>query len=85
MTIVQLATNTTREADSSGLLLSVDFPHAQSVPPNEARQWIQSRNALLVNVRTAEEREFVGHLPDSLHVSLRFNGYFYKEGFNHVS
>ena len=68
MTIVQLATKTTREADSSAPLLSDDFPHAQSVPPNEAWQWIQSRNALLVDVRTAEEREFVGYVPDSLHV-----------------
>ena len=31
-------------------------------------QAVTSLNAVLVDVRTAEERKFVGHVPDTLHV-----------------
>ena len=39
------------------------------VPPAVAWQLFTSGKALLVDVRTAEERKFVGHVPDSLHVA----------------
>jgi rhodanese-related sulfurtransferase len=38
------------------------------VPPAVAWQLFSTGQALLVDVRTAEERKFVGHVPDSLHV-----------------
>ena len=39
-----------------------------SVPPYQAWQMVQQGLALLVDVRTAEERKFVGHVPGSAHV-----------------
>lgn len=39
-----------------------------SVPPRQAWQMVQQGLALLVDVRTAEERKFVGHVPGSTHV-----------------
>ena len=50
------------EAESSGL------PYAGGVTPTTAWQLFSTRRALLIDVRTAEERKFVGHIPDSLHV-----------------
>jgi len=38
------------------------------VPPATAWELFSSGRALLVDVRTAEERKFVGHVPESLHV-----------------
>lgn len=51
------------QAESSGL------PYAGGVPPDVAWHLFSSGLALLVDVRTAEERKFVGHVPDSLHVA----------------
>lgn len=45
------------------------LPYAGSVPPQQAWQLVQQGLALLVDVRTIEERKFVGHVPDSLHVA----------------
>ena len=42
---------------------------AGSVLPVEAWQLFDSGIAALVDVRTTEERRFVGHVPDSLHVA----------------
>ena len=39
-----------------------------SVPPGAAWALVQAGAAVLVDVRTAEERKFVGHVPGSLHV-----------------
>ncbi|MES2352743.1 MAG: rhodanese-like domain-containing protein [Pseudomonadota bacterium] len=50
------------EAESAGL------PFAGGVPLAVAWQLFSTRRVLLVDVRTAEERKFVGHIPDSLHV-----------------
>lgn len=44
------------------------LPYAGGVPPALAWELFSSGQALLVDVRTAEERKFVGHVPDSLHV-----------------
>jgi rhodanese-related sulfurtransferase len=51
------------QAASSGLL------YAGGVPPAVAWELFSSGRALLVDVRTGEERKFVGHVPDSLHVA----------------
>lgn len=51
------------QAESSGL------PYAGGVPPDVAWHLFSAGQALLVDVRTAEERKFVGHVPDSLHVA----------------
>lgn len=42
---------------------------AGQLTPAEAWQVIQAGAAVLVDVRTGEERKFVGHVPDSLHVA----------------
>jgi rhodanese-related sulfurtransferase len=50
-------------ATASGL------PFAGGVTPQVAWQLFSSQQALLVDVRSAEERKFVGHVPGSLHVA----------------
>lgn len=61
------------------------LPFAGSVTPHEAWTLVAHGEALLVDVRTAEERKFVGHVPETLHVawmtglSLSRNPRFVKE------
>jgi rhodanese-related sulfurtransferase len=43
--------------------------YAGSVPPEEAWRLARSGDAVLVDVRSAEERKFVGHVPGVLHVA----------------
>lgn len=43
---------------------------AGSVTPQEAWDLVAAHAAVLVDVRTAEERQFVGRVPDSVHVPL---------------
>lgn len=45
------------------------LPYAGVVPPQDAWALVQAGLALLVDVRTAEERKFVGQVPGSLHVA----------------
>src|SRR5471032_427418 len=45
------------------------LPYAGSVSPEDALALAQAGAAVLVDVRTAEERKFVGLAPDSLHVA----------------
>jgi rhodanese-related sulfurtransferase len=45
------------------------LPHAGVVPPQDAWALVQAGLAQLVDVRTAEERKFVGQVPGSLHVA----------------
>jgi len=45
------------------------LPYAGSVSPRQAWALHHTGNAVLVDVRTAEERKFVGHVPDTLHVA----------------
>jgi rhodanese-related sulfurtransferase len=52
------------EADAADRQL----PYAGQVPPRLAWRLFESGEALLVDVRSAEERKFVGHVPDSVHV-----------------
>ena len=45
------------------------LPYAGSVPPLEAWALVQAGAAVLVDVRSAEERKFVGHVPGVAHVA----------------
>ncbi|EDT06100.1 Rhodanese domain protein [Burkholderia ambifaria IOP40-10] len=47
---------------------SAGTPYAGGVAPQAAWALFAAGDALLVDVRTAEERKFVGHVPESLHV-----------------
>jgi rhodanese-related sulfurtransferase len=61
------------------------LPFAGSLTPQEAFDLFSQHAAILIDVRTAEERKFVGHVPDSGHVawmtgiSLTRNPRFAKE------
>jgi rhodanese-related sulfurtransferase len=44
-------------------------PYAGSVPPLDAWALLQAGAAVLVDVRSAEERKFVGHVPGVAHVA----------------
>ncbi|AIP45412.1 rhodanese-like domain protein [Burkholderia pseudomallei MSHR7498] len=48
--------------------LAAGLPYAGGVSPRDAWALVAAGHARLVDVRTAEERTFVGHVPDSLHV-----------------
>jgi rhodanese-related sulfurtransferase len=50
------------------LALATGLPYAGGVPPKLAFELFSAGEAVLVDVRTAEERKFVGHVPGSLHV-----------------
>src|SRR5471032_906457 len=43
--------------------------YAGGLAPKDAWALVQAGGAVLVDVRTAEERKFVGFIPDSLHVA----------------
>jgi rhodanese-related sulfurtransferase len=45
------------------------LPYAGSVPPIDAWELVKAGAAVLVDVRTAEERKFVGQVPGSTHVA----------------
>lgn len=47
----------------------VNQPYAGSVQPTGAWALVEGRQATLVDVRSAEERHFVGQVPGSLHVA----------------
>jgi len=40
--------------------------------PTEAWSLLQNRKAILIDVRTAEERKFVGRVPETLHIAWKF-------------
>ena len=48
--------------------LATGLPYAGGVPPQLAFELFSNGEAQLVDVRSAEERKFVGHVPGSLHV-----------------
>jgi len=52
-----------RDAHFAGL------PYAGSISPVDAWTLIQSERAVLVDVRSGEERKFVGYVPGSIHVA----------------
>ena len=45
------------------------WPYVGGVTPPVAWQLVQNHEAVLVDVRSGEERKFVGHVPDSVHVA----------------
>lgn len=45
------------------------LPYAGGISPADAWQLVSAGQATLVDVRTVEERKFVGHVPASLHVA----------------
>jgi len=49
--------------------LSTGLSYAGGVSPQLAWDLFSAGEAVLVDVRTTEERKFVGHVPDSLHVA----------------
>jgi rhodanese-related sulfurtransferase len=49
--------------------LATGLSYAGGIPPQLAFELFSSGEAQLVDVRTAEERKFVGHVPGSLHVA----------------
>lgn len=46
-----------------------DLPYAGGLTPRDAWALVQQGHAVLVDVRSTEERKFVGHVPDSVHVA----------------
>lgn len=48
---------------------AAQLPYAGGVSPRDAWALVRAGDAVLVDVRTAEERKFVGHVPDSIHVA----------------
>lgn len=61
------------------------LPYAGRVTPTEAWQLLSSGAAQIIDVRTNEERKFVGHVPNTIHVpwqtgtSLNKNPRFIRE------
>jgi rhodanese-related sulfurtransferase len=51
------------------LALSTGLPYAGGVPPQVAWDLFSRGKALLVDVRSGEERKCVGHVPESIHVA----------------
>ncbi len=56
-----------REAEATARAQGLGY--AGGVTPPQAWQLVQEGQALLVDVRSAEERKFVGHVPGSVHVA----------------
>jgi rhodanese-related sulfurtransferase len=46
-----------------------ELPYAGGIAPRDALSLVESGHAVLVDVRTAEERKFVGYVPGSVHVA----------------
>lgn len=51
------------------LALATGLPYAGGVSPTVAWALFSAGEAFLVDVRTTEERKFVGHVPGTLHVA----------------
>ncbi|MEO5660551.1 MAG: rhodanese-like domain-containing protein [Polaromonas sp.] len=57
---------TDSSADSSGLQVQPATGYAGDIPAPLAWQWLQSSEAVLVDVRTDAEREWVGFVPGAV-------------------
>ena len=70
---VQTARATTADLATiieQGRARNLDDPsYAGGVTPVEAWQLFSAEQILLIDVRTAEERKFVGHVPNTVHVA----------------
>jgi rhodanese-related sulfurtransferase len=77
MTVVQLNTNNSQPSQELPDVLrkakaeaeAVGLNYAGIVDPDEAWKLFINGQAHLVDVRAAEERKFVGHVPNTLHVA----------------
>ena len=49
--------------------IASNTPYAGGINPTDAHDLFVEGEAVLVDVRTAEERKFVGHVPGSVHVA----------------
>jgi len=56
-------------AEARAAAQAAGLTYAGGVPPSQAWALVQSGAAVLVDVRSGEERKFVGHVPESLHVA----------------
>jgi rhodanese-related sulfurtransferase len=54
---------------SRALAQEAGLPYAGSVPPVDAWALFRAGHALLIDVRSAEERKFVGQVPGAAHVA----------------
>ena len=69
MSVEALATALPAElASIKAQAASAGLPYAGGVPPVIAFDLVARQGVLLVDVRSAEERKFVGHVPGSIHV-----------------
>jgi len=70
MTVATEATTLPAALESiRAVALSTGLPFAGAVPPQLAWELASAGEAVLVDVRTSEERKFVGHVPGSQHVA----------------
>lgn len=70
MTVASVSTDLTAELDQvRAVALSTGLSYAGGVPPKLAYALFSAGLAQLVDVRTLEERKYVGHVPGSLHVA----------------
>lgn len=51
------------------IAVASNTPYAGGISPEDAHALFAEGNAVLVDVRTAEERKYVGHVPGSQHVA----------------
>jgi len=56
-------------AEARATAQAAGLTYAGGVAPQQAWALVQSGAAVLVDVRSGEERKFVGHVPESLHVA----------------
>jgi rhodanese-related sulfurtransferase len=68
---VELAERSTHAALATAreAAAAAGLPYAGGITPQDAWALFSAGEALLVDVRSAEERKFVGYVPDSLHVA----------------
>lgn len=70
MTLASASSNLADSLESvRAVALATGLSYAGGVPPKLAFDLLSAGAAQLVDVRTAEERKFVGHVPGSLHVA----------------
>ena len=70
MTVASVSTDLTAELDQvRAVALSTGLSYAGGVPPKLAYALFSAGLAQLVDVRTLEERKYVGHVPGSQHVA----------------
>jgi rhodanese-related sulfurtransferase len=70
MTVENTSTEPLQALDAiRAVALATGTAYSGSIPPKLAWQLFSAGEAFLVDVRTAEERKFVGHVPGSLHVA----------------